>query len=87
MKYIMMMFGDQSGLATQTPAWIHEMMQFMHTFNQTSFSRANSSTHRVWSMPARPKPSASTTAPPLPAMVHLPNRKNRWRELDRRRRR
>lgn len=33
MKYIMMMFGDQSGLEKQTREWIREMFQFMHTFN------------------------------------------------------
>jgi hypothetical protein len=32
-KYIMMMFGDQSGMESQTPEWIREMFQFMHTFN------------------------------------------------------
>jgi hypothetical protein len=32
-KYIMMMFGDQSGLEKQTREWIREMFQFMHTFN------------------------------------------------------
>jgi hypothetical protein len=33
MKYMIMMFGDQSGLATQTPEWIKDMIRFMHTFN------------------------------------------------------
>jgi hypothetical protein len=33
MKYMILMFGDQSGMATQTPEWIKEMMQFMHRFN------------------------------------------------------
>ena len=33
MKYIIMMFGDQSGMESQTAEWIKEMFQFMHTFN------------------------------------------------------
>jgi hypothetical protein len=28
------MFGDQSGMESQTPEWIREMFQFMHTFNE-----------------------------------------------------
>jgi hypothetical protein len=34
MKYILMMFGDQSGMETQTPEWIKEMFEFMHRFNE-----------------------------------------------------
>ena len=34
MKYIIMMFGDQSGMESQTPEWIKEMFHFMHTFNE-----------------------------------------------------
>ncbi len=34
MKYMIMMFGDQSGLESQTPEWIKEMFQFMHKFNE-----------------------------------------------------
>jgi hypothetical protein len=34
MKYMIMMFGDQSGMATQTPEWIKEMFQFMHTLDR-----------------------------------------------------
>jgi hypothetical protein len=30
---MLMMFGDQSGMETQTAEWIKEMFQFMHTFN------------------------------------------------------
>jgi hypothetical protein len=30
---MIMMFGDQAGLATQTSEWIKEMIQFMHNFN------------------------------------------------------
>src|SRR5712692_5064614 len=33
MKYMIMMFGDQSGMESQTPEWIKEMFQFMHNFN------------------------------------------------------
>lgn len=33
MKYMIMMFGDQSGMASQTPEWIKEMFQFMDTLN------------------------------------------------------
>jgi hypothetical protein len=33
MKYIIMMFGDQSGMESQTREWIAEMYQFMHSFN------------------------------------------------------
>jgi hypothetical protein len=33
MKYMIMMFGDQSGMESQTAEWIKEMFQFMHTFN------------------------------------------------------
>jgi hypothetical protein len=32
-KYMIMMFGDQSGLATQSSEWIREMIRFMHKVN------------------------------------------------------
>ena len=34
MKYMLMMFGDQSGLENQTPEWIRDMIRFMHRFNE-----------------------------------------------------
>ena len=34
MKYMIMMFGDQSGMESQTPEWIKEMVHFMHKFNE-----------------------------------------------------
>ena len=33
MKYMIMMFGDQSGMESQTSECIQEMFQFMHKFN------------------------------------------------------
>ena len=30
---MIMMFGDQSGMETQTAEWIKDMFQFMHNFN------------------------------------------------------
>ena len=33
MKYMIMMFGDQSGLERQPREWIVEMVGFMHTLN------------------------------------------------------
>jgi hypothetical protein len=33
MKYMIMMFGDQSGLAGQPEEWIVEMVDFMHNLN------------------------------------------------------
>jgi hypothetical protein len=33
-KYMIMMFGDQSGMADKSPEWIQDMIGFMHTLNQ-----------------------------------------------------
>lgn len=30
MKYMIMMFGDQSGMADKSPEWIEKMLDFMH---------------------------------------------------------
>ena len=34
MKYMIMMFGDQSGLEGKSKEWIREMIQFMHTLGR-----------------------------------------------------
>ena len=72
MKYMIMMFGDQSGMATQTPEWIKEMFQFMHQFNaeimksgefvDAQVARGGYETVSDWPLCLRPSSSKNGTA-------------------------
>jgi hypothetical protein len=78
MKYMIMTFGDTSGLEGKSPEWIKEMIEFMHRIDveltqsgELVFSKGS---------PSRAKPgrSGSSGASPWPPTGRSPSRGSRW---------